>query len=167
MKNIRKTYKLEQNELTNRFGIFLTTLPDIAIGKSRPGYDLLFNSAFLGLNLTCFLYGWSVAFPQNPYIYSKGRKPYEEYSLDTEELFTFMSNSWSALSWIMEILGKYLYNMKSCLGKISKSLMTKRRGKMINTRLLTVEGILSVAMATGSNRTGNVNAKFLYTQGIS
>jgi len=38
---------------------------------------------------------------------------------------------------------------------------------MINTRLLTVEGILPVAMAAGSNKTGNGNVKIIYTQGIS
>jgi len=84
MKNIRKVFNLEQKESTHRLGLYLTTLSGIEIVKSRPGYVVLFNLGFLGLNLTCFLFGRGEAFPPYPCIYSKGSNSYKEYTSDME-----------------------------------------------------------------------------------
>lgn len=130
MKEIRRNLEMKQKDMAVSLNVSVATLSDIETGKSRPGFDFLFNISRLHrVSLDYLLHGQGEIFSNRAATTAGGPRPFGEYTDDVDELLWYMGHSRLALSAILALAKEYLYKNETLIEKDIKITTYKKERK--------------------------------------
>jgi transcriptional regulator with XRE-family HTH domain len=128
VKMIRKELRISQKDFANKINISGSYLSEIEAGKSKPGYDFLFNiSKICNVSLAYVLHGVGEIFTGIDYGPTITSKEPEQDHIDTlEELLWYLERSPLLKHNVMGFAGKFIYDNEAAVKKEIEKNKTKK-----------------------------------------
>jgi transcriptional regulator with XRE-family HTH domain len=128
VKMIRKELQISQKDFANKINISGSYLSEIEAGKSKPGYDFLFNiSKICNVSLAYVLHGIGEIFTGIDYGPTITSKEPEHDHIDTlEELLWYLERSPLLKHNVMGFAAKFIYDNET---GVKKEIEKNKKGK--------------------------------------
>jgi transcriptional regulator with XRE-family HTH domain len=128
VKLIRKELRISQKDFANKINISGSYLSEIEAGKSKPGYDFLFNiSRISNVSLAYVLHGIGEIFTGIDYGPTITSEEPENDHIDTlEELLWYLERSSLLKHNVMGFAAKFIYDNEPAVKKEIEKFKTKR-----------------------------------------
>ena len=128
VKMIRKELRISQKDFANKINVSGSYLSEIEAGKSKPGYDFLFNiSKICNVSLAYVLHGVGEIFTgidYGPTISSK--EPGNDHIETIEELIWYLERSTLLKLNVMGFAAKFIYDNETAIKKEIEKYKTKK-----------------------------------------
>ena len=128
VKMIRKELRISQKDFANKINVSGSYLSEIEAGKSKPGYDFLFNiSKICNVSLAYVLHGVGEIFTgidYGPTITSK--EPGNDHIETIEELIWYLERSTLLKLNVMGFAAKFIYDNEPAIKKEIEKYKTKK-----------------------------------------
>jgi transcriptional regulator with XRE-family HTH domain len=131
VKMIRKELQIYQKDFSKKINISGSFLSEIEAGKSKPGYDFLFNiSKICKVSLAYVLHGVGEMFTDIDYGTLVTSKEPEHDHIDTlEELLWYLERSPLLKHKVMGYAAKFIYDNETAIKKEIEKDQTKKEKK--------------------------------------
>lgn len=128
VKMIRKELRISQKDFANKINTSGSYLSEIEAGKSKPGYDFLFNiSKICNVSLAYVLHGVGEMFTGIDYgPLVTGKEPEHDHIDTLEELIWYLERSPLLKHNVMGFAAKFIYDNETAIKKEIEKYKTKK-----------------------------------------